>query len=337
MADAAEAELLRLAVQWAVIHPAESIEEAETIVLRCSGDTGIPVAGPGAPLVAEFSIAEFAAAVGVGTEAGKRYVGHALELRYRLPRLWARVVSGDLAAWKARRVADQTLHLSLEAAGFVDRHVAPVAHKVKPAQIDRLVGEAIARFMPDQAEEDRRRAWDQRHFDVDFDAVGIAGTCPVIGEVDLADAIDLNHAVSTEAAHLAALGSTETLDQRRATALGVIARRDLVLDYPPPDRPPSPRPTQTDQPPAEEDQGARRGAARAPGRSHPPRHLLSATRRSGGWRTPGPRSRPRPSGSGAATPTRGSSSSRSGTWPNTSTSSSTRWPTGSASTSPCET
>ena len=59
--------------------------------------------------MAEFSIAEFAAAVGLSTEAGKRYVGHALELRYRLPRLWTRVTSGDLPAWKARRVAEQTI------------------------------------------------------------------------------------------------------------------------------------------------------------------------------------------------------------------------------------
>src|SRR5919112_1356694 len=98
VADAAEADLLRAAVQWAVIHPAESIEEAETIVERAFGDTGIPVAGPGAPLLAEFSVAEFAAAVGMGTEAGKRYVGQAVECRYRLEGLWAGLISGDLPA-----------------------------------------------------------------------------------------------------------------------------------------------------------------------------------------------------------------------------------------------
>ena len=65
----------------------------------------IPVAGPGAPLVAEFSVAEFAAAVGLSTDAGRGYLGEAVELRYRLPRLWARVASGDLAAWRARRIA----------------------------------------------------------------------------------------------------------------------------------------------------------------------------------------------------------------------------------------
>ena len=41
----------------------------------------MPVAGEGAPLVAEFAITEYAAAIGVSTDAGKRYVGHALELR----------------------------------------------------------------------------------------------------------------------------------------------------------------------------------------------------------------------------------------------------------------
>src|SRR5687768_930721 len=140
-ADRAEANLLRAAVVWADQHPAESLEAAE--VLRTSGyaggfgDTAVPVAGPGAPLVAEFSIAEFAAAVGMSTEAGKRYVGQAVELRHRLPRLWKRVTSGDLAAWKARRVADVTAghELSPQAAAFVDRHVGPVAHKIRPAAV----------------------------------------------------------------------------------------------------------------------------------------------------------------------------------------------------------
>ena len=89
VADRAEADLLQAAVMWADQHPAESLEAAE--VFRTSGyaggfgDTAVPVAGPGAPLVAEFSVAEFAAAVGMTTEAGKLYLGQAVELRYRLP------------------------------------------------------------------------------------------------------------------------------------------------------------------------------------------------------------------------------------------------------------
>ena len=89
-ADRAEADLLALAVQWAIIHPAETLDDAEGYATRVHlagvDEQPITLAGPGAPLVREFSVAEFAAAIGVGTETGKHYLGHALELRYRLPR-----------------------------------------------------------------------------------------------------------------------------------------------------------------------------------------------------------------------------------------------------------
>src|SRR6476619_5439969 len=126
-ADAAEADLLGAACAWADLHPAESIGDAVRF-----GDTPVPVAGPGAPLVAEFCVAEFAAAVGMPTETGKAYLGEALELRHRLPRTWARVESGELAAWRARRIARQTIGLSVVAAGFVGDRVAPFAHRIRP-------------------------------------------------------------------------------------------------------------------------------------------------------------------------------------------------------------
>src|SRR5215210_5416647 len=191
-AQAAEARRLQLAVAWADQHPAESLEAAE--VFRSSGywggfgDTAVPIAGPGAPLVAEFSVAEFAAAVGMTTDAGKQYLGQALELRYRLPRLWRRVVTGSLPAWKARRGAHETISRALptDAAAHVDRHLAPVAHKIGVAAIDRLVEEAIARHMPQTAEATRRQAADGRHFDIDHHQISFAGTSLIHGEVDLA-------------------------------------------------------------------------------------------------------------------------------------------------------
>ena len=109
IADRAEANLLEAAVAWAAMHSVDSIEEAETLIEAAFGDSGMPLAGAGAPLVAEFAVTEFAAAIGLSTDAGKRYVGHALELRYRLPRVWARVQAGDLRPWLARRIAEKTL------------------------------------------------------------------------------------------------------------------------------------------------------------------------------------------------------------------------------------
>ncbi len=160
----------------------------------------------------------------------RRYVGHALELRHRLPRVWRRVVKGDLRPYLARRVADQTLSLSPEAASFVDRHVAPVAHKIGPVQLERLVDEAIATHMPDLAEERRLAKADGRYFTVEAQQVSYDGTSAVHGELDLADALDLEHAIAGLAAQLKDLGSEDSLDVRRAAAVGELARAQLALD-----------------------------------------------------------------------------------------------------------
>ena len=58
----------------------------------------------------------------------------------------------------------------------------------------------------------------------------LAGTVPLSGELDLPDALALDEALAQGAADLATLGSTESLDVRRATALGEMARAQLPLD-----------------------------------------------------------------------------------------------------------
>ena len=203
---------MQAAVEWAAMHSVDSIEDAATIGDRY-GDTGMPVAGEGAPLVAEFAITEFAAAIGVSTDAGSGTSATPSSSCHRLPRVWRRVVKGDLRAWLARRIADQTLLLSPEAAAFVDRHVAPVAHKIGPVQLERLVDEAIATFMPDLAEERRLAKADGRYFTVEQQQISYAGTAAVHGELDLADALDLEQAVAGLAAQLKDLGSEDSLER----------------------------------------------------------------------------------------------------------------------------
>jgi hypothetical protein len=229
-ADAAEAELLQLAVDWVVMHPAESIHEPATHTLRGFGETDLPIAGPGAPTVAEFAVAEFAATIGLSTEAGKRYLGEAVELRYRLPRLWKRVTRGDLPVWKARLVARETIRLSIDAAAFLDQHAAPIAHKIKPAQLDRVVAEAIGRFMPDELERLAAASWDKRHVTLHDQMVSFTGTMHLDAELDIADALDLAAAITAGAERRAALGSAESLDVRRSQAMGDLARGEGDLD-----------------------------------------------------------------------------------------------------------
>ncbi len=145
----AAADLLEVAARWADLHPPESIHSAAAFEVRGS-EHEEPIAGEGCPLVAEFCIAELGAVLGISTTSAKKLIGHALELRHRLPRLWSQVHSGAVPAWRARAVAEVTIHtspaLTREAAAFVDAQVAAVAGRIGPAQLDRLVAETIKRY-----------------------------------------------------------------------------------------------------------------------------------------------------------------------------------------------
>ena len=132
-------------------------------------DTGLPLAGPGAPLISDFAVMELSALLGRSLDSGRNYVGQVVELAHRLPQLWARVLDGQVPVWKALRIADSTRLLPEDAAAYVDRQIAPVAHGCSWAQIDRLVEEALVRFDPEAAEERRREANEHRHVDLGLD------------------------------------------------------------------------------------------------------------------------------------------------------------------------
>ena len=188
--------------------------------------------------------------------------------------------------------------LSQEAAAFVDAQVAPFAHRIGIAALERLIAEAIARFMPDQAAEDAEKAADSRHFTIDHQQVSFGGTSQLTGELDLADALDLDTAVAKGAHELLALGSTDSLDVRRSIAAGQIARNQLALDLEPgSDR----RARQRPRPPAADPSRVRWCCTCT---SPTPRSPGPAGRWSWrGWRTSTGSSPPTRSAPGAPTPT----------------------------------
>src|SRR5690349_9568765 len=135
-ADRAEAQILGLAVHYVDLHPVTDRAPAATWAERtfpigraaeAANGAETPLAGEGAPGVAEYAVEELAAALNVGYHTGLQLVCDAVELCYRLPKLWALVHDGRLQAWKARTVAAETTGLSREAAGFVDAQLATTA------------------------------------------------------------------------------------------------------------------------------------------------------------------------------------------------------------------
>ncbi|WP_420813438.1 DUF222 domain-containing protein, partial [Nocardioides albidus] len=183
-------------------------------------DTGISIAGEGAPLVSEFALMELVAVLGRTPDGGKAYVGRVIECAWRLPHVYDAVLAGRLAPWRAERSADLTRPLSPEAAAFVDRQLF-AATGVGWAQLERLVAEAVLRFDPERAEAERQQAADRRHFDIG--EVDQHGLVQIDALLDAADGHDLDQAVARRAEVLGRLGDQSSLDVRRSKAAAEIA------------------------------------------------------------------------------------------------------------------
>jgi 5-methylcytosine-specific restriction endonuclease McrA len=211
---------------WAQENTVEGLAGAATI-REGFVDTGLPIAGDGAPLVSEFALMELVAVLGRTPDGGRAYVGRVLGCAWRLPNVWAAVMAGRLAPWRAERISDLVGPLSAEEAAFVDRQLFN-ASGVGWAQLDRLIAEAIIRFGPERAEAEREAAADHRYFDID--EPNAQGLATITGLLDAADAQDLDDAVSRRATLLGSLGSEASLDVRRSQAVGELARADLMLD-----------------------------------------------------------------------------------------------------------
>src|SRR6478672_5016435 len=237
-ADQAEADLLALAVHWVDLHPVTPEHPAASFPTQRAGGLAsalgpaffapAPLAGDGTPGVAEYAVEELSAALNLSHLAGLALVAEAVELRFRLPRLWALVQSGDLQAWKARQVAKATTMLSRDAVGFVDRHLAVTARSNRLPALNPVLHEARLRCDPDQAAAVEQNALDHRG--VWLDHRESTATTLVTARMDTLDALDLDGSITDLASLLGRLGDHRSLDLRRASALGMLAHPQRALD-----------------------------------------------------------------------------------------------------------
>jgi hypothetical protein len=224
---ASEVRSMRLAAHWVALHPAADSSDPEACF-----QSPKTLAGEGSPVIDEFCIPDVATMLGLTCDAVGSYLTDVVELRYRLPNLWAGVLAGEVTPWRARAIAQATVALTREAAAFVDEQTAWCANRVTPSQLVRLVDHARARFMPDALAKEIAEAADRRHVTFTTDQVSYDGTMHLEADLELPDALGLAEAVTAGAARLAALGSQDTVDGRRATALGDLARHQLAFGFP---------------------------------------------------------------------------------------------------------
>ena len=232
---------LRLAYQWAILHPATADSGVETWdgpsldVLTSEESLG----GDGTPPVAAFTPEPFALKLGMTPAAGAQLIGDALDLRHRLPLLWKRVLRLEVPAWQARRVAQQTHRLPLIGARWVDERLAARTDgSVGPVITDRLVALAVAKYDPEEQEE--REAAATAASDVTLthpDPTRYAGTSDLTASGDTFTLQAFHDLVCAIAHQLFLDGDTDPLGVRKIKAIGLITalvtRHEAPLDLRP--------------------------------------------------------------------------------------------------------
>src|SRR5512132_4273806 len=151
---AAECRMLQLACAWADAHYLDSgSDEYQPLIQRACA-----WGGEGTPEVSEYCAAELGALQGTGMVAARSLIADALDLRYRLPRLWGRVVTGGVRAWQVRKIAEQTRCLSWQACADVDHALSDFVGMMPWPRFAKILSATILEADPALAAERADRA-----------------------------------------------------------------------------------------------------------------------------------------------------------------------------------
>ena len=131
--------------------------------------------GDGTPEVSEYAVHELGALQGVSAGSAEHLIADALDLRHRLPCLWARVRAGQVRAWQARKVAQATHELSQEAAAEVDALVTGYLGMLPWGRFQRVLLAAVLEADPTLAADRAERARTSRDVTVHDGEDGLKG------------------------------------------------------------------------------------------------------------------------------------------------------------------
>ena len=171
--------------------------------------------------VSEYCAAELGALQGTGMVAARALIADALDLRYRLPRLWDRVLTGGVRAWQARRIAEQTRPLSWQACADVDHALSDVVGMMPWPRFAKILTATILEADPALAAERVERARSSQDV-FSFDSAD--GLKTIVAKAAAGDAIWFMATINRIADILTACGDTDPIGTRRARAVGILAQ-----------------------------------------------------------------------------------------------------------------
>ena len=135
---AVEVEDLVLVCHWADLHGSDPRRGPDGGRVWDGADRLVEIGGDGTPLVRELCLPELAVARRTHTLSARSAVADALDLRHRLPRVWALLLAGGCEPWVARRVASISRRLDRDQVGLVDAAVADAIGGESPGRVIEL-------------------------------------------------------------------------------------------------------------------------------------------------------------------------------------------------------
>ena len=229
VAEQAEVRILSDAAHWADLHGRLDGTAADIGGVSLPGmERLVCLGGDGTPQVAEFAAAEFGAVLGLSPTSASMLIGDALDLRQRLPRLWARIQAGEVRAWVGRRTAQATRSLSQQTVAVVDRRVSRWAHSVSWGRLQAIIDAAVIEADPAGAAEAVER--EQKSQGVWLGQSNDHGVKDIWIRTETPAAIWFDAAVDRTADLIGLLGDTACKDVRRAKAVGILAQPQQALD-----------------------------------------------------------------------------------------------------------
>ena len=250
---AAETRRLQIAAHWADLHSGDAIRED-----RLPGaEHPVQLGGDGTPTVADFAPAELACVLRLSDGAAAKLIGDALDLRHRLPLIWAAAVAGQAPAYQARHIATATRQLTKDQAAFVDARLGASLGAVSWSRLHTLLEAAIYEADPVGAEQRAALAAQERF--VRLGRNSEHGLKMIIARATAGDAIWFKATIDRIANILAQHGDEDPVEVRRSKAIGILAKPAEALrllcqhhDDQDDDSDGSPEPADPDQEPAQD-------------------------------------------------------------------------------------
>jgi hypothetical protein len=225
MALQTECQLIELAAHWADLHHPDSQAPAERTLP--GAEQGRQLGGDGTPEVLEFAAAELSTGLQTSIGSARALMADALDLRHRLPQLWQHILTGSVPAWKARKIAQATRHLSKDSALQVDAAVAGSIATLPWGRFETLLAAKIIEADPKAAEE-QAKIWEAERF-VRTGRTGQSGLKLLIAKANAGDVIWFMATLNRIAEILRLQGDLDSAEVRRAKAIGILAQPALAL------------------------------------------------------------------------------------------------------------